>query len=228
MNIDVPEVLMWVGVLLVALSVHESAHAWTADRLGDPTARHLGRVSLNPLVHADLFGTLLFPLIGLSTLGVAFGWAKPVPVNVGNLRNPRRDHTLVAAAGPLSNVALAVICFLFLFVLKSSSDSMELLVNQAMRGFGQASGAEGVIVMLASIADKGLMINILLAIFNMIPVAPLDGAAVVSGLLPPALARPFDAVQQFGFIILIAMLVWGLPAYVFNPVLGTVRSFLVL
>lgn len=228
MNIDVPEVLMWVGVLLVALSVHESAHAWTADRFGDPTARQLGRVSLNPLVHADLFGTFLFPLIGLSTLGVAFGWAKPVPVNVRNLRNPRRDHTLVAAAGPLSNVALAVICFVFLFVLKSSSDSMELLVNQAMRGFGQASGAEGVIVTLASIADKGLMINILLAIFNMIPVAPLDGAAVVSGLLPPSLARPFDAIQQFGFIILIAMLVWGLPAYVFNPVLGTVRSFLVL
>jgi Zn-dependent protease len=228
MNIDVPEVLMWVGVLLVALSVHESAHAWTADRLGDPTARRLGRVSLNPLVHADLFGTLLFPLIGLSTLGVAFGWAKPVPVQTANLRNPRRDHTLVAAAGPLSNVALAVVCFLFLFALKSSSDQMELLVNQAMRGFGQASGAESVIVTLASIADKGLMINILLAIFNMIPVAPLDGAAVVSGLLPAPLARPFDAIQQFGFIILIAMLIWGLPAYVFNPVLGTVRSFLVL
>lgn len=228
MNFDWTEVVMWVGVLLVALSVHESAHAWTADRLGDPTARQLGRVSLNPLVHADLFGTLLFPLIGLATLGVAFGWAKPVPVNTRNLRNPRRDHTLVAAAGPLSNVALAVICFVFLFVLKSSSDSMELLVNQAMRGFGQANGAEGVIVTLASIADKGLIINILLAIFNMIPVAPLDGAAVVSGLLPAPLVRPFEAVQQFGFIILIAMLVWGLPAYVFNPVLGTVRSFLVL
>jgi Zn-dependent protease len=216
-----------VAVLLVALSVHESAHAWTADRLGDPTARHLGRVSLNPLVHADLFGTFLFPLMGYFA-GFVFGWAKPVPVNTANLRNPRRDHTIVAAAGPLSNVALALACFAVLFTMKASSDSMELLVNQAIRGFGNSGGAGSVFVPLASLAYKGLVINILLAIFNLIPVAPLDGAAVVSGLLPPALARPFDSIQQYGFIILIAMLVWGLPAYLFTPVLGTVRSFLVL
>ena len=93
-------------VLLLSLSVHECAHAWTADRLGDPTARFLGRVSLNPIVHADLWGTIIFPLIGMQ-YGFMFGWAKPVPVNVGRLRNPARDHMLVAAAGPVSNMIMA-------------------------------------------------------------------------------------------------------------------------
>lgn len=93
-------------VLLLSLSVHESAHAWTADALGDPTARYLGRVSLNPLVHADPIGTILFPLIGMFS-GLMFGWAKPVPVNVSRLRNPARDHMLVAAAGPVSNLLIA-------------------------------------------------------------------------------------------------------------------------
>src|SRR5208283_2225101 len=94
-------------VFLFSLSVHESAHAWTSDRLGDPTARYLGRVSLNPMVHADLFGTILFPLMGFFT-GFIFGWAKPTPVNVSRLRNPVRDQMLVAAAGPLSNFAIAL------------------------------------------------------------------------------------------------------------------------
>src|SRR4051812_21415138 len=102
-------------VLLLSLSVHESAHAWTADALGDPTARYLGRVSLNPLVHADPFGTFLFPLMGMFLLhGMMFGWAKPVPVNVNRLRNPSRDHMLVAAAGPVSNLMIATAFFILL------------------------------------------------------------------------------------------------------------------
>src|SRR5262252_7848888 len=104
-------------VLLLSLSVHECAHAWTADRLGDPTARFLGRVSLNPIVHSDPWGTIIFPLIGLQ-YGFMFGWAKPVPVNVGRLRNPSRDHMLVAAAGPVSNLILATLTFGVLVVLK--------------------------------------------------------------------------------------------------------------
>src|SRR5947199_7472752 len=107
-------------VLLLSLSVHESAHAWTADALGDPTARYLGRVSLNPLVHADPVGTILFPLIGLFS-GLMFGWAKPVPVNVGRLRNPSRDHMLVAAAGPVSNLLLATGLFFVLMIAKTVS-----------------------------------------------------------------------------------------------------------
>src|SRR5262245_46290567 len=109
-------------VLLLSLSIHESAHAWTADTLGDPTARYLGRVSLNPIVHADPVGTILFPLMGMFLLGGAmFGWAKPVPVNVSRLRNPSRDHMLVAAAGPISNLLLALGLLACLLILKAVS-----------------------------------------------------------------------------------------------------------
>ena len=223
MNIDLFQVISSFAVLLLSLSVHETAHAWTADRLGDPTARHLGRISLNPLVHADFFGTFLFPLMGLFS-GFIFGWAKPVPVNTAKLRNPRRDYMLVAAAGPVSNILMAGGLFVLLFVLKSTSSSMELLVNQAARG---VSSGDTLLVPLASMAYFGLMINLVLAIFNLIPVAPLDGAAILSGLLPEVLARPLECIQSFGFVILIGLLYLGIPWYLFNPVIGAVRSVLI-
>src|SRR5215475_7335936 len=108
-------------VLLLSLSVHESAHAFTADLLGDPTSRYLGRVTLNPVAHADLFGTIIFPLVGLFAGGFVFGWAKPVPVNVSKLRNPTRDHMLVAAAGPGSNLLMALGLFGLLMIVKTVS-----------------------------------------------------------------------------------------------------------
>src|SRR5437868_14069317 len=119
-NVDLYVGIIQFIVLLLSLSIHESAHAWTADTLGDPTARYLGRVSLNPLVHADLVGTILFPLIGMFS-GLMLGCAKPVPVNVARLRNPSRDHLLVAAAGPISNFPLAMVLFVALTLAKSVS-----------------------------------------------------------------------------------------------------------
>ena len=224
MGIDLVSALPLVVVLLVALSVHESAHAWSADRLGDPTARSLGRISLNPLVHADLFGTFLIPLfLLLSGIGIIFGWAKPVPVNTALLRNPKRDYMLVAAAGPLSNLAMAGALLVVLMGLKLSSPSMELLVNQAVRGV-----ESGLLGQLASIAYYGIMINILLAIFNLIPVAPLDGAAVLSGILPDSISQPLDYLQRYGFVILLGLLYFGVPWYLFNPVIGFVTSFLLI
>src|SRR5215510_8701628 len=120
MNLDIFFLIIQFIVLLLSLSIHESAHAWTADALGDPTARYLGRVSLNPLVHADPIGTILFPLIGMFS-GLMFGWAKPVPVNVSRLKNPTRDHMLVAAAGPVSNLLIAGGLFIVLMIVKTVS-----------------------------------------------------------------------------------------------------------
>ncbi len=224
MGIDLVSLVSSLVVLLVSLSVHESAHAWTADRLGDPTARHLGRISINPLVHADFFGTFLFPLMGFMFGGIIFGWAKPVPVNTARLNNPKRDYMLVAAAGPVANLLMAGGLLLVLGFMKSTSASMELLLNQVVRGV--ASG-DGILVLLLSMAYFGVMINLILAIFNMIPVAPLDGAAVLSGLLPHSLSQTYDALQSYGFIILIGMLYLGIPGYLFSPVIGFVQSFLV-
>jgi len=213
-------------VLLLALSVHESAHAWTADRLGDPTARNLGRVSLNPLVHADLFGTFLIPLfLVLVQSPFVFGWAKPVPVDLRYLRNPKRDYMLVAGAGPASNLIMAAGLFLILMLLKLSSPAGELLVNQAARGVAGDYGWTGV---LATMAYSGVVINLILAIFNLIPVSPLDGAAVLSGLLPDWLARPLDSIQSFGFVILIGLLWLGVPYYLFSPVISAVTDFLTI
>ena len=225
MNIDIYAGIIQFVVLLLSLSVHESAHAWTADRLGDPTARYLGRVSLNPIVHADLMGTIVFPLLGIFALGGAmFGWAKPVPVNLSRLRHPSRDHMLVAAAGPVINLMLAAILFAGLMVMKSlSPDGAELIYRVASN---RVSG-DSLLVPLTMVAYHGMMLNLLLAVFNLIPVAPLDGAAVLSGLLPRPLASALDQMQSYGFMLLIALLYLGVPGRLFYPVRDFVLSYLI-
>src|SRR5581483_6103193 len=143
------------AVLLFSLTVHESAHAWTADRLGDHTARLLGRVSLNPVVHMDLMGTVIFPLVAMVSGIPLLGWAKPVPVVVRNLRRQRRDYVLVAAAGPASNLALAFLSSLALFVMPVSPVTI---------------GEPNVSAPIASLLSRAIQINVLLAVFNMIPI----------------------------------------------------------
>lgn len=212
-------------VLLLSLSVHESAHAWTADALGDPTARYLGRVSLNPLVHADPVGTILFPLIGLYS-GLMFGWAKPVPVNVSRLRNPARDHMLVAAAGPASNLLIALGLFICLMIVKAVSPEGDALVRE-VASFVVPAGGNSILVPLTAVAFQGIIINLVLAVFNLIPVAPLDGAAVLAGLLPRSLSAPFEQLQNYGFILLIALLFLGVPSFLYMPVIDFVLSFLI-
>jgi Zn-dependent protease len=210
-------------VLLLSLSIHESAHAWTADALGDPTARYLGRVSLNPLVHADPIGTILFPIIGMFS-GLMFGWAKPVPVNVSKLRNPTRDHMLVAAAGPVSNLLVAGGLFIVLMIMRTVSSEGAATVRQvAAYDF---FGGNSILVPLTAVAYNGIIINVVLAVFNMIPVAPLDGAAVLSGLLPRSLSGAFDQIQSYGFILLLGLLYLGVPAMLYTPVLSFVLSLL--
>jgi len=191
-DIDFARVFITFIVLLFSLTVHEMAHAWTASRLGDPTARRLGRVSLNPLVHADLVGTVLFPLLAIVGNLPLIGWAKPVPVNVRNLKNGRRDYVLVAAAGPASNLLLAVL----------ASISLGLITVSPMR-----LGEPNVSAPLASLLSTAIITNVLLAVFNMIPIPPLDGGNVLGGLLPRSLGTKYDALMRpYGFILLYALL----------------------
>src|SRR5881628_166122 len=225
MSIEIYVGIIQFVVLLLSLSIHESAHAWTADRLGDPTARYLGRVSLNPMVHADLMGTIIFPLIGIFVLhGAMFGWAKPVPVNVSRLKHPSRDHMLVAAAGPISNLLLATLLFIFLIVVKSFLSNDREIISRVV--FNEISGGS-ILLPLTLVAYHGMMLNLLLAVFNLIPVAPLDGAAVISGFLPRSLANALEQMQSYGFMLLLALLYLGVPGMLFYPVRDFVLSYLI-
>ena len=202
MNIDVGQIFISFIVLLFSLTVHEMAHAWTADRLGDPTARLLGRVSLNPIVHADLIGTVMFPLLAFTFNLPLIGWAKPVPVNVRQLRHDRRDYVLVAAAGPASNILIAVGAAVALRMLPVSPFTL---------------GEPNVSVPLASLLTFAIYLNVLLAVFNMIPIPPLDGGNVVGGLLPPRLASAFDSLRPYGFILLYGLMLSGGLGYIVGP-----------
>ena len=196
-------------VLVCSLTVHEMAHAWTADRLGDPTARLLGRVSLNPIVHVDPVGTLLLPLVAFVSGLPIIDWAKPVPVNPRALADPRRGFVLIAAAGPLANVGLAVVA--------------------AAVARGMAAVAPGA---LAGPLWAGLRLatglNVLLALFNLVPVPPLDGGNVLGGLLPARAGARFDAiVRPWGFLALYALLLTGaLNLIVFEPAFSLTRMLL--
>ena len=182
--------------MLASLTVHEWAHAWTADRLGDPTARMLGRVSFNPVVHIDLIGTILLPLIAIFSGFPILGWAKPVPVNISRLGHPKRDFMIVAAAGPASNLVMAAMVAAFL--------------RATGPGEPGAIGFDDILMM-------AVQINVFLAVFNMIPVPPLDGGNVLAGLLPDSMAGVIDSLRQFGFIILYAMMFTGILWRLVDP-----------
>ena len=203
MDIDVATLFIAFIVLLFSLTVHETAHAWTADRLGDPTARLLGRVSLNPIVHADPIGTVLFPIIATLTGVPLIGWAKPVPVNVNRLGHPRRDYMLVAAAGPASNLLLAVAA---------------AIARQLFTVSPVTLGEPNITAPLATLLGGAVRINVLLAVFNMLPIPPLDGGNVLAGLLPPRAAAQFDAlVRPFGILVLYALMFTGLLYDIVGP-----------
>jgi Zn-dependent protease len=191
MDINVAQILIGFIVLLFSLTVHEMAHALTADRLGDPTARLLGRVSLNPLVHADLIGTVIFPLMAMISGVPLIGWAKPVPVNPRQLGHPRRDYVLVAAAGPASNLVLALLSAILLAVLPISP---------------QTIGEANLTVPVATFLSQAMRLNVLLAVFNMVPIPPLDGGNVLAGLLPRPLAATFNRLRPYGFLLIYALI----------------------
>jgi Zn-dependent protease len=175
---------------LFAISVHESAHAWMASRLGDPTARMLGRISLNPIRHIDFVGTILLPAIALITGVPLLGWAKPTPVDTRNFKNPVRDDVLTSLVGPLSNFVVAIGCFVVLVIVAKSSPAGLIIVQSvAERTLANISS---ILMPIALIFHEALKLNLLLGIFNLIPLPPLDGSHVIRHLLPDGIRRGFD------------------------------------
>ena len=211
LDINFAQLFIAFGVLLFSLTIHEMAHAWSADRLGDPTARLLGRVSINPLVHADPVGTVLFPLLAMMSGLPLIGWAKPVPVNLRRLRRERHGFVLVAAAGPASNLALAFL---------ASAALAMVPVSPVILGEPNVSAP------VATALSLAVRLNLLLAVFNMLPIPPLDGGNVLSGLLPRSLSATFDRVRPYGFLLLYALLLTDGFYYLVVTPSNFVRSWL--
>jgi Zn-dependent protease len=195
--------------VLFAIVVHEVAHGWVAERLGDPTARLMGRLTLNPLRHIDPIGTVLLPLLMLSVSNFVFGWAKPVPVDWRNLRGGGRDMALVAAAGPGAN--------LLMMLLWGAAGGL-VAANEDLLG--------GLVPAVYFMVTVGVIVNAVLMVLNLLPVPPLDGSRVVSAFLPPAWARRYNSLERWGLLILVVLLVTGILSQILEPPVRALIRFL--
>jgi len=223
MNQDVVLILMQVLALVMAFSVHECAHAWTAWRLGDPTARMLGRVTLNPIKHLDPIGSVVMPLVGLVYGGMVLGWAKPTPVTARNFKNYRRDDILVTVAGPISNLLLASAALIFLLVLKHviTGGNVAVLTAMALASHYPVSTENlPALFPLALLFYYVLFINLLLFVFNLVPFPPLDGSRILRHFLPYNAIEVFDRMGIFALWIF--MLIAG--RFIFHIFLDPLKS----
>lgn len=209
MNDIILQIIILAPPILLALTVHEFAHGYVAYRLGDPTAKSMGRLTLNPLKHLDPLGTIAFFIIKI-------GWAKPVPVNPNYFKDPRKDMLWVALAGPIVNLILAII----------SALAVKLVwFLAATLPYSQI--AEAVLVPLNMVLMASVWINLVLCIFNFLPIPPLDGSKILAGILPPDMARSYASVERYGFVILLILAFSGLLSQMIMPVITFARNILI-
>jgi Zn-dependent protease len=223
---NVISIVIQLFVLLFAITVHEASHGWAANKFGDPTAFNMGRVTLNPLAHIDPFGTVLLPILLSLARMPAFGWAKPVPVNPYNLRHPRRDNLWISFAGPASNFTVAAGAWIVLLVMKLSSSRVDIFLKALINAFFRQMGfalpvlqrgfypLEGLTLILVMM----ILLNSYLALFNLIPIPPLDGSGILMGLLSDGAASRFDRIRPFGFIIVLILIYLGFLEIVMWPI----------
>ncbi len=208
MNLNIAELVIQIPVLLLALTAHEFAHGYVAFRLGDPTAKALGRLTMNPLKHLDPLGTLAF-------IFIKFGWAKPVPVNPNYFRNPRKDMLKVALAGPATNLVLAVICAILVKALIAIAPSLP-----------QSELTAAIFIPLRSCLVYSVWINLLLCIFNFLPIPPLDGSRILMGVLPNNLAIQYQKLERYSFVIILILVFSGVLSKIILPIIYFMTKWL--
>jgi len=202
----IQKIVIYALPVIFAITVHEAAHGYAARHFGDMTAFNAGRITLNPLKHIDLFGTIILPALTVMLGGILFGWAKPVPVDFRRLRHPKKDMLWVAAAGPASNFVMAIFWAL---VMKFSVNAPEAFA-----------------LPMALMGKAGITINVVLMVLNLLPLPPLDGGRIAVSLLPMNLARPFAQIERYGFIILIILLFSGVLGRILEPLINLVYALI--
>jgi Zn-dependent protease len=215
---DVLTIVISLFVVLFAITIHEASHAWSAAKLGDPTALSMGRVSLNPLAHIDPIGTVLLPLVLVLMKAPAFGWARPVPVNPLNFRNPRRDNLLISASGPAANLLAASFSLVLVIALKLLKPDTVSFLHSYLLGRGGASSGFHPLNGLILILFYAVLINTYLAVFNLIPIPPLDGSGILLGLLSPEAAQKYERIRPFSFILIIGLIYLGVLDLIVRPI----------
>lgn len=230
-TIPIGDLIVWFVVFLFSLSFHESAHAWTSERFGDYTGRYQGRITLNPIAHIDPIGTLVIPLMGFMSGGIAmFGWAKPVETNPLLWRDKTKANIMVSAAGPISNFILATVALITIKILLA----LEIL-RPPFRGEGgpfdfvvPTAADAGFLNPLATLLCIFLILNVTLGIFNLIPIPPLDGSHVLESLLPYEMSQAYAQIRPYGFILLLALIWTPVVGWIMNPVLRFVLTLVFL